>query len=160
MAIKVKRCLFIGLGGTGMTALLNTKKIIKETYGVVPPMIGFLGIDTDGGSYNGVLPSKYGMIKLEPNEQLKIQVEDARPIYEHSKDKFDWIPTECISSLTSMRLGAGQVRTNGRFALTVNAHNVCEKIQAVKTAITEAADISNADYEPISPVVEVHLSSL
>ena len=48
MATKIKRSLFIGLGGTGMTALLHTKRMFFDTYGEVPPMIGFLGIDTDG----------------------------------------------------------------------------------------------------------------
>ena len=48
MATKIKRCLYVGLGGTGMNALLHTKKMFVETYGEVPPMIGFLGIDTDG----------------------------------------------------------------------------------------------------------------
>ena len=51
MATKIKRCLYVGLGGTGMNALLHTKKMFVETYGAVPPMIGFLGIDTDGGVY-------------------------------------------------------------------------------------------------------------
>lgn len=51
MATKIKRCLYIGLGGTGMKSLLHTKKMFIETYGEVPPMIGFLGIDTDGGEY-------------------------------------------------------------------------------------------------------------
>ena len=52
MATKIRRSLFIGLGGTGMNALLHTKKMYYDTYGEVPPMIGFLGLDTDGGVYN------------------------------------------------------------------------------------------------------------
>ena len=48
MATKIRRSLFIGLGGTGMNALLHTKKMYYDTYGEVPPMIGFLGLDTDG----------------------------------------------------------------------------------------------------------------
>ena len=43
MATKIKRCLYVGLGGTGMNALLHTKKMFIDTYGEVPPMIGFLG---------------------------------------------------------------------------------------------------------------------
>lgn len=39
MATKIRRCLYVGLGGTGMSALLNTKKTFLETYGEVPPMI-------------------------------------------------------------------------------------------------------------------------
>ena len=54
----IKRTLYVGLGGTGMAALLNTKKMFVDTYGEVPPMIGFLGIDTDGGAYNKFLLSK------------------------------------------------------------------------------------------------------
>ena len=62
MATKIKRCLYIGLGGTGMKSLLHTKKMFIETYGEVPPMIGFLGIDTDGGEYKKELDSKYGSV--------------------------------------------------------------------------------------------------
>lgn len=69
MATKIRRCLYIGLGGTGMTSLLHTKRMFIDTYGEVPPMIGFLGIDTDGGVYNRELLSKYGPVRIEPNEQ-------------------------------------------------------------------------------------------
>ena len=58
MTAKIKRCLYVGLGGTGLNALLHTKKMFVETYGEVPPMIGFLGIDTDGGVYNKELLSR------------------------------------------------------------------------------------------------------
>jgi hypothetical protein len=68
MATKIKRCLYVGLGGTGMNALLHTKKMFVETYGEVPPMIGFLGIDTDGDAYKKELPSTHGPISLAPNE--------------------------------------------------------------------------------------------
>ena len=47
MATTLKRSLFIGLGGTGASALLHTKKRFLDTYGEVPPMISFLTIDTD-----------------------------------------------------------------------------------------------------------------
>lgn len=88
MATKIKRCLYVGLGGTGMKALLYTKKMFVETYGEVPPMIGFLGIDTDGAAYKKELPSKYGLVSLAPNEQTPIQVEDARAAYMTSKQHF------------------------------------------------------------------------
>ena len=88
MATKIKRCLYVGLGGTGMNALLHTKKMFVETYGEVPPMIGFLGIDTDGDAYKKELPSKYGPVSLAPNEQTPIQVEDAQAAYMTSKPHF------------------------------------------------------------------------
>ena len=157
MATKIRRCLYVGLGGTGMTALLNTKKTFLETYGEVPPMIGFLGIDTDGGSYKKELDSKYGKVFLTPNEQLPIIVDDARPIYEVYKSHFNWIPEESIYALTSMKLGAGQVRTNGRFALTVNYKDVENKITSIINNITQARISNNARYELLSSDVEIHM---
>ena len=66
-----------------MTSLLHTKKMFTDTYGTPPPMIGFLGIDTDGGAYKRELESKTGeKVRLKESEQFPIQVEDALPIYE------------------------------------------------------------------------------
>lgn len=150
MATKIRRCLYVGLGGTGMSALLNTKKTFLETYGEVPPMIGFLGIDTDGGVYKKELESKYGKVSLSPDEQLPIKVDDARPIYEVNKNHFGWLPEDNLYALTSMTLGAGQVRSNGRFALTVNHVDVEHKIRTLIDKITNATISNNMGYELLS----------
>ncbi len=158
MATKIKRSLFIGLGGTGMTALLHTKRMFFDTYGEVPPMIGFLGIDTDGDWYKRELVSKFGNVKLEPNEQLPILVNDAAPIYKVNQERFTWIPEENKGALSSMRLGAGQVRTNGRFAFTVNYDSVKSKISDVLNQITAARHVTNPNYELLGDTeVEIHM---
>lgn len=157
MATKIKRSLYIGLGGTGMKALIHTKKMFIETYGEVPPMIGFLGIDTDGGEYKKELDSRYGNVMLTPNEQLPIKVDDARPIYEVNKEHFAWLPEQNVYALTSMTLGAGQIRTNGRFALTVNHREVGNKVTSVLTDITRANISNNEKYELIGNEVEIHM---
>ena len=157
MATKIRRCLYVGLGGTGMSALLNTKKTFLETYGEVPPMIGFLGVDTDGGVYKKELESKYGKVSLSPDEQLPIRVDDARPIYEVNKNHFGWLPEENLYALTSMTLGAGQVRSNGRFALTVNHVDVEHKIRTLIDKISNATISNNMQYELLSTGVEIHM---
>lgn len=158
MATKIRRCLYIGLGGTGMTSLLHTKRMFIETYGEVPPMIGFLGIDTDGGVYNRELQSKYGAVKIEPNEQMPIIVNQAAPIYQVSESKFTWVPKENLSSLTSMNLGAGAIRSNGRFALTVNYDKVIDRIKNKINEITNAKIADNNNYELLSESpVEIHM---
>lgn len=158
MATKIKRCLYIGLGGTGMNALLHTKKMFVENYGEVPPMIGFLGIDTDGGAYKKQLETTTGQkIALTANEQLPITVKDARPIYEVNKESFGWIPAENLYALSSMMLGAGQIRTNGRFAFTVNYQNIVTKVQNILNAITNAKIISNQQYDLLGTEVEIHM---
>lgn len=158
MATKIKRCLYVGLGGTGMNALLHTKKMFVDTYGEVPPMIGFLGIDTDGGAYKKSLLSNKGeSVILDPMEQLPILVEEARPIYDVYKDAFSWIADENLYALTSMELGAGQIRTNGRFAFTVNFDELNRKVDMTLAQITNAHIINNDKYELLGNKTEIHM---
>ena len=158
MATKIKRCLYVGLGGTGMNALLHTKKMFVETYGEVPPMIGFLGIDTDGDAYKKELPSKYGPVTLAPNEQTPIQVEDAQAAYITSRQHFGWVHPDNVFALTSMTKGAGQIRSNGRFALTCNFENLANKVRDAVGRITDANIRTNPKYDPdFVGDVEVHM---
>lgn len=158
MATKIKRCLYVGLGGTGMNALLHTKKMFIDTYGEVPPMIGFLGIDTDGGAYKKSLLSVKGEpVTLDPKEQMPILVKKARPYYDENKEAFAWIPEENLYALTSMELGAGQVRTNGRFAFTINYADLCRKVDTVLAQITNAHIINNDKYELLGNNTEIHM---
>ncbi len=158
MATKIKRCLYIGLGGTGMNALLHTKKMFIDTYGEVPPMIGFLGIDTDGGAYKkSILSNRGEEVVLDPKEQLPIIVKKARPIYEVQKEAFSWIPEENLYALTSMELGAGQIRTNGRFAFTVNYDDISRKVETTLAQITNAHIINQDKYELLNANIEIHM---
>lgn len=158
MATKIKRCLYVGLGGTGMNALLHTKKMFVDTYGEVPPMIGFLGIDTDGGAYKKSLLSNKGeSVILDPMEQLPIIVKQARPIYDVNKEAFSWIADENLYALTSMELGAGQIRTNGRFAFTVNYDDLDRKVETTLAQITNAHIINNDRYELLGNNTEIHM---
>ena len=158
MATKIKRCLYVGLGGTGMNALLHTKKMFVETYGEVPPMIGFLGVDTDGDAYKKELPSKYGPVSLAPNEQTPIQVEDAQAAYITSKQHFGWVHPDNVFALTSMTKGAGQIRSNGRFALTCNYENLVNKVKDAVSRITDANIRTNPKYDAdFVGDVEVHM---
>lgn len=158
MATKIKRCLYVGLGGTGMNALLHTKKMFVETYGEVPPMIGFLGVDTDGDAYKKELPSKYGPVSLAPNEQTPIQVEDAQAAYLTSRQHFGWVHPDNVFALTSMTKGAGQIRSNGRFALTCNYENLANKVKDAVRRITDANIRTNPNYDAdFVGDVEVHM---
>jgi len=158
MATKIRRSLYIGLGGTGMTSLLHTKRMFIDTYGEVPPMIGFLGIDTDGGVYNKTLESKYGEVRLDTNEQLPIQVNDAAQIYQVNEAQLTWVPKENMRSMSSMMTGAGMVRSNGRFAFTVNYNHVLSSVQQKINQITSADHINNDKYKLLSKgEPEIHL---
>ena len=161
MATKIKRSLFIGLGGTGIKTLVNTKRMFIETYGEVPPMIGFLGIDTDKGEYkkDPIKDKSNQAVTLTPDETMPIPVEDAKAIYQVNAQNghMAWVPEKNIYALTSMTKGAGQVRTNGRFALTVNYNELKDKVESAIDKITRAQIANNPNYQLLSPDIEIHL---
>ncbi|MBR0338655.1 MAG: hypothetical protein IIX40_00510, partial [Alistipes sp.] len=160
MATKIRRSLFIGLGGTGMKALLHTKKMFIDTYGEVPPMIGFLGIDTDSQEYAHTLKAANGdEVRLQPNEQCAIYVQgNPRPTFDRNRARLSWLPDENVFALKGMTVGAGQVRTNGRFAFTVNRDMVAAVVKDKLNAIQSAHIINNPKYELLSQAApEVHM---
>ena len=133
MATTLRRTLYVGLGGTGINAILHVKKMFLETYGEVPPIIGFLGIDTDRQAFEKKLDAningKIEKVELLSYEQGRITVADPSRIYERQKhDLLDWIPEKNIGYMRSLENGAGQIRSNGRLGLIINA-------DAVQTAI-------------------------
>ncbi|MCH5221816.1 MAG: hypothetical protein J1F05_05755 [Muribaculaceae bacterium] len=158
---KLRRTLLIGLGGTGVKAILNAKKMFYENYGQIPPMIGFIGIDTDkpGLDNNFVIANNGEKIKLNASEQLCISVENPTQIYLNGRNQklYDWMPEKNVSGLTELRIGAGQMRSNGRFAITVNESNVQQFINNKITEINNASIIDNTDYDLLGTETEVHM---
>ena len=161
MAKKIKRCLYIGLGGTGIKTILQTKKRFIDTYGEVPPMIGFLGIDTDKGEYSKQLLSVRGeVVRLEPHEQLQLHVENPTKFLYCTKLDISWVPECNLNAISMLRdLGAGQLRSNGRFAFTVNKE-IVKLVTNCKLADIQNARIVNDDnYELLnSSTTEVHMA--
>ncbi len=159
MATKIKKTVFIGLGGTGMRSVLSTKKLFYDTYGEIPPMIAFLGIDTDGGAYNKELTARDGTtITLSPAECMAIQVNDAKAVFNVNKENLGWVPDCNITSMTTMTRGAGQIRTNGRFALANNLSAVRHKIQDVVHAVSDARINENKNYARLDSDIEFHIA--
>lgn len=148
MATKLRRCLYIGLGGTGMNAILQTKKMFVENYnGNVPPMIGFLGLDTDGGVYDKKLDTKYGSVTLLKSEQCSISVKNPKDYFLNMKEELSWLPDENSDMIISLDKGAGQVRTNGRLAFVINKANIQQSIESALSRIRSKDITDNDEYE-------------
>ena len=161
MATKIRRCLYIGLGGTGIKTILHTKKQFIDTYGEVPPMIGFLGIDTDGGEYSKKLTSARGEnVMLENNETLQLYTPGAVDIFNKYKERFSWIPKDNVPAIAMLAgVGAGGVRSNGRFALTVNHNNIKSQINAKLAQIIHAHIAEDAKFSILAATdPEIHMA--
>jgi len=148
MGIKLKKTLYVGLGGTGVSVLLNVKKCFIDIYGEIPPMIGFLAIDTDAAALNKEVTSNQGKsIKLGSNELLVCSVKQALSVYRNNPQKYDWVPTKNVDKLSSIQgNGAGQVRSNGRFIAFYNFQEIKDNIQTAITNINKLLP-QNSPYE-------------
>ena len=135
--IKITRTLFVGLGGTGVKAILRAKQCFVDAYGEVPPMVAFLAIDTDKAIRDASLPSRKGKeVKLSENEICFCGITgSALDIYRLHPTKFQWLPKRNISFLSNLKnTGAGQVRSSGRF---LARHNATEIKKRVASKVTE-----------------------
>lgn len=131
--IKITRTLYVGLGGTGVKAILRTKQCFIDAYGEVPPMVAFLAIDTDTAIREKSLKSRNGQdVKLSENEICFCGITgNAIDIYRRNITNFQWLPKRNAKFLANLQnTGAGQVRTNGRFLARYNAKAVGQLIQS------------------------------
>lgn len=167
MAVTLKRSLFIGLGGTGASALLQTKKRFLDTYGEVPPMIGFLSIDTDFNTQtksierDNVLTDAHkdrnSDVKFDQSELLYTNVRGAAEAYSRQKESlFDWMPEKNEHVLRNMANGAGQVRSNGRFALHFNYNNIINSVRAKTTDLLNINIPNNSKFKPKGSDIEIN----
>ena len=163
MAIKLRRTLFIGLGGTGIDTLLHIKRRLVEAYGgTIPPMIGFIGVDTDKTS-GGFQKTKktsladYPKVELDANEQCQITVGNPKDIYLRNKKGFTWMPAKNADCLLNLEKGAGQVRTNGRFALLCNVDKFTTILKTQLNKIKDSTIIDKQKYALIDNDVEIYV---
>lgn len=156
---KLKRSLFIGLGGTGLKSILHTKKRFIDTYGEIPPMTAFLAFDTDGDSINTKIDGSLGVqrIGLDASEFLHIKVKAPQEILRQQPDLFDFVPAQNRPLLVSLTSGAGQVRSNGRFATHFNYGAIENAMRTKLTSILNANVISNDKYEVNGNDVEINM---
>ena len=144
--IKISRTLFVGLGGTGVKAILRTKQCFVDAYGEVPPMVAFLAIDTDKAIREASLPSRKGKeVKLAENEICFCGITgSALEIYNNHQIKFQWVPKRNVPFLSNLKnTGAGQVRSNGRFLARHNATEISKRVSSKVTEIGKPLPIGS-----------------
>ena len=136
--IKITRTLFVGLGGTGVKAILRAKQCFMDAYGEIPPMVAFLAVDTDKAIRDASLPTRKGKdVKFSDNEICFCGIiGSALDIYRNYLTKFQWLPKRNISFLSNLRnTGAGAVRSNGRFLARHNATEISKRVASKVTEI-------------------------
>ena len=154
---KIRRSLFIGLGGIGVETILRTKAAFYEEYSEAAeaiPCVGFVGIDTDELSLKRTVPGKERDGKLAPDEQLLLRSWDnLATIYQSQKEHFAWFPEQNVPSLTSF--SPDMVRSKKRLLLSLNKEKVVAKLRdaVCRVAYSETDAVTILD----TPFFEIHL---
>jgi hypothetical protein len=145
MPHTLKKSAIIGIGGTGMHAVLHMKKKLLDVYGEIPEMIKFLVVDTTDAD---VLETDGGRITLDPGEFLKLQVKNPRTLIDTNREIKDWIPDNIPRfALTS---GAKQIRALGRLAVFANSAAIDARIMGLISSVNSYRIGRGEKYEIIS----------
>jgi hypothetical protein len=122
---QLQRNLFIGLGGSGQTSLLEIKRSLMETnpdLDRVPEQVQFLAIDTDS-CIDPVKTSAGKDVSLEGNEFFQVGRQGSGRVARAA----EWWPADCADYPTANR-GASQKRLHGRAKLAADIHSVKARI--------------------------------
>jgi len=153
--LRYKRTLFVGLGGAGAKTLRILKGKIKETNnGELPKQIKFLLIDT-----NATELANYR--DFDSSEKICIAVREPYLRYEYDRKSnsstHEFIPLKNVHSLLALERGAGQIRSNGHFAVIESQYsNKLMRVFREKADDIENIDIDCSKLEK-DPKIEVRL---
>ena len=165
---KIRKSLFIGLGGTGASTLLALKKRFFEVYGHidgqdgVPRFAQFLAFDTDAPgtrklNFQNVQNTSLGIerdIRFEPSEVIGVQAPNVKEFIqdEQNQELYNyWMPLgneKLLKGLNNLDEGAGQVRLFGRLAYHWNARKIATTLQGAINDILLAGN-PDEDFEPL-----------
>jgi hypothetical protein len=136
----------VGLGGTGVKAILRAKQCFMDAYGEIPPMVAFLAVDTDKAIRDMSLPTRKGKdVKFSDNEICFCGIiGSALDIYRSNLTKFQWLPKRNVRFLSNLKgTGAGQIRSNGRFLIRYNAKEISKRVASKVTEISRSLPIGS-----------------
>ncbi len=132
---EFRKTILIGLGGAGQQIVLRTKRFFLDTYGVLPPSIKILCLDTDDEALKMRSASGSRDYAIEPQEFLHLQVSQPSDFISATPVVNQWyikpVPVGAISH------GAGAVRQNGRLALFYHIIEIQRRIDTLITALND-----------------------
>ncbi len=146
MGMKLKKSIFIGLGGTGARALLHAKGKIRSIYGEIPPMIRFVVLDTDP-KLKSVRGPDGETVTFTKNEFLHISVPNGLKFIEAHEHVDQFFPDENKKNAGAITKGAGQIRSLGRLALAFNYRDVRERLSKIVDSLRTYTPAPDSPYE-------------
>jgi len=146
---KIQPTVVIGLGGTGMNAIINLKRRVTEEFGhpldQICPYLRFLLIDTEDPKET-LFPEHnidIADFNLKPEEILIISAEDiSEKTVRNEPSVQEWFPKEQIlySNVNKLKMGTYAVKPLGRLVFFFNYSKIKEKIRELFSIPIEFGD--------------------
>lgn len=153
---NIRPSIYVGLGGTGIKAISQTKKMFEDAYGKnnIPQQIAFAAIDFDLAE-DPNLPTSMHEDYLQVNN-----AGSPRTLYEVRRKvgDFQWMfpgNANYIGNLISD--GASQVRTYGRFLTEMIINNIERRIADCYTQVTNIQADIDINVEKTA-AVDIHIA--
>lgn len=128
-----------------MKSILKTKSMYEEMFGEVPPVISFLGIDTNLLEYQ-TIAANYDGTAFDKGEEVAMPIKEAQVLYEYNKEDYPWMSNKNTQVLQHLRNeGAGQLRSSGRFIFEYNEQTIQSKISNAVNNISAATIPASSD---------------
>lgn len=158
--IKLRRTIYIGVGGTGTSVLRQLKASYTENgKRKVPPMIGFLAVDSNRTDLDNLKD-----FNVNEKFHLTSGASNAALIQANSPEDFRWIPEVNNQYLSCIdHYGANQIRSNGRFlfetseVFAANPGAFSNVIRSIKDRITAAHDNDGIYVDAQNADIDVYL---
>jgi DNA-directed RNA polymerase subunit F len=132
---EFRKTVLIGLGGAGQLMVLSLKRLFMDAFGVVPPSIKLLSLDTDSSDISVQSITTGKTYTFDPNEFLHMEVSQPQEFIESGGAVGDWfvkpIPVGAITN------GAGAVREVGRLALFFHINDIQIRIDRIVTSLND-----------------------
>ena len=153
--MAIRPTIYVGLGGTGIRAIAQTKKHFEDAYGKdnIPQQIAFLAIDFDLAAASDStlatdVSSDFLQLNVAANPQTLYKVGT-------SAGDYSWVfPGNAGYIASSISQGASQVRTTGRFYTEMIIAQITSRIQKCMTRVT---GIGGGSMNVVQGAVDIHV---
>jgi hypothetical protein len=153
--MAIRPTIYVGLGGTGIRAIAQTKKHYEDAYGKdnIPQQIAFLAIDFDLAAANDAT-----LATDVSSDFLSLRVAaDPRTLYAVGSGSGDYtwmFPGNTGFIANNISEGASQVRTTGRFYTEMIISQVQSRLQRCWTRVTA---IGGGNANVVNGKVDIHV---
>jgi hypothetical protein len=124
---EFRKTMLIGLGGAGQQIVLRAKRLFLDTYGILPPAIKMLCLDTDSADLRLRSEISNEEYRFEADEYLHMRLDQPAGFIQADPVVKKWFVEG--TSVAAIRNGTGAVRLSGRVAFFYHIIEIAKRFR-------------------------------